>query len=640
MSKQNGTTNQRFYPRNDVFNAGRKGQERNNLPSYYYSDPIIADEISRFSFNKTIGVSSVYESETPGFMRITMNPSVGVTPVPNGYYPSTRAYDAPINKGINAAARKIWFNLTSKTGRSASYSKTDVSCYICALGSLIGLNEHMRRIFGVTNLYSVRNRLFLYKLLEALGVEPNDFLANIANYRKRFNKLIAILNGFPIPASIDFFAKEQELYQKIYKDAESSMCQYYFFAPSSVWELDEESYEGGTILKTRPIFHDTHNTDELTEAFIGNYAGEYVSEPVSHYYEYVSPTTSQTFGSLLNLFESMLNKIADSSTMSMICADLLNLAANGGTSFWTFDTCPDDYWIEPEMNPYVMLQIHNMMAVGTPYGMRRTAFQAYLTAHVNDEYKVKYMFGTPSNDVYTDVATDTLVYNPSFKYTSNGTALGIPYSTNPIYIFGDIIVDSLTGAPTTDDRIEMTRYLVGNSYESDLKESINFFNHSKSTMAKGFILKNWVLPDHYPVTFTMFTASKYYAYTSIGDPDTVMFSVARGGTASENLIATISDIPQMASRFDWAPPVRKGIVTAGKGRSDVIGSLNYFTSLTSQWLEDVNDLAYIAIFDLFKSRGRGTGGPTRNSASSTSNKRGGRSSSEKKDWIKNPKDGK
>lgn len=281
MSKNNRNRNNRNNRGNDNRSQGNRGMTaeqarqhndrsdqmskpedgRNNNPAWYYTDPEMADQISRFSFNQFAGLSKPYGKYVPQIMGIYLNPSPGVTPI-NGPLATDPWREAAVkaqNKGINMASLKWWSILTATSGRIAPYTRNDVAVLILALSEVVSIYEYIRRTLGLYMAYSLRNRVLPQGLIEASGIDADDLARKHPNYRLRMNTLVARINQLPIPGNIMYIAKAQDLYQHIYADSDSPMAQFYVVSPSTTWVIDEDTApETGTILRTVPVLSLIH----------------------------------------------------------------------------------------------------------------------------------------------------------------------------------------------------------------------------------------------------------------------------------------------------------------------------------------------------------------------------------------------
>jgi hypothetical protein len=325
----------------------------NNDPSWYFHDKFLAKQVSDFSFNQILGaadafVGTDFNYRTPVACVLSFNPSIGWS-----------ADSQSGRVGINQASITMYTTLSASNAKTTNYAPQDISTLMLALGEVLSLSEHLRRAFGLAFTYSKRNWAYARDIIQMSGVDADDLFKKMANYRIQFNTIINSINKITFPADVNYFKKCAYMYAHIFLDSESPMAQTYIYRPYSVWEVDENSYEEGTILKTKYV-----------------------------------PNTA-TMAELLDLLSSMVDAILNSATFNYIYADVLRLYGDANT--FTIPFCTEEYIVVPEYDPLALLQINNATLIGEPVGTERDADV------------------TPSNDVYPQVATNKLIYCPQFN---------------------------------------------------------------------------------------------------------------------------------------------------------------------------------------------------------------------------------
>lgn len=578
-----GRSNNRSYHGNkgrsnkDKFDKGANldSKGRDNDPNWYFTSPELATQASELSFQNMLGAGPVISNyEVPGIMVFRMNPCPGVSfSVANGatYNPTDAeltdyAYKRNTGStvidgaagGINLMSTKIYTLLSTYSGRTSSYGPEDVAAMLLAIGEIGSVVEHLRRAFGVAMTYNPRNRFLPVGLLKAMNIDGDDLFANLANYRMRFNTLIARINQIPILDNIGYIRKCRDMYQKIYMDEVSSMGQIYFYVPDTTWTMMEayvtgnDPWAGETCLLTTPI---------ITNA-------------------------DRTMGDLLGILENMVNKLLFSSTLNVVYSDLFNLANKIGVQFSNFDYLAENYVVMPEYNRNANLQMHNLTVFGKPNldhntnGITTAPLKPYSVTDVpviNAPNTVNWGNGslviTPNNDVWTCAINNTVVYSP---------AVVVPHGnvTNKTESFysGLQVVDMDTDMPTMEDRIEALRF---KAFES------GFVCHSSygTSFDKSNVFKILPsLPDHYCTGIHIFTSP-----TSV--PTAINKSVSNGNNIEHaDLLSQCALHPIMYYKNSaWASTVTD--------ISGLFGSLTFFTCIDYNYLNRLNRLITTGLFD-------------------------------------------
>lgn len=515
-----------------------------NNAGMYFKDKQLAEMVTNFSFNQYLG-SDMYDSRYPHFkvpnvMVYFLNPSPGWL-------------DGNVSEGINAMALKMYTLLSANNAKTTSYGPQDISTLVLAMGQLIAMTEHARRILGCAYLYSIRNRFIPRGLINAMGIDSDDLFNSLAQYRIKFNTLVNRMNAIPMVSNIEYFKKSYEIYRHVYTDTESPMCQYYVVVPFSTWTVDESSYEGGTVLRTTQV--------------IGN------SGPLK-------------FSGLLQILEDMLKNLMESSTFNFIYSDILRL----NKADWTFQLCSEDYTCMPEYNPMMCLQLMNATILGNPIANP----QSMKSTLAGERYFGDY---TTGNDVYPVIgsspsaqSSNSLRYNPLFVV--NSAALEKPRLIN---------FPESTGNPDLDQRCDATRYVAIFKHCQAAYEGANWYNGDQSATD---IVNAAVIPDYYVVAIE--------AQTYVGnkiDP-TLKCYLPVGNVIkvrpeySDNNIPAVKQAVMM-SNFRFAPIMMYDESTqTGQEMIDwtigACGELDFFTFIDYNYLQPVNDLAMQGLFEMTK----------------------------------------
>lgn len=443
-------------------------------PNWYFTDKELAEQSSRFSFQSFIGNGiAVSRAALPSICTIYLNPSLGsyVGFADSNLDASLDFMKDPAITSVNLMARKLYSRLSNKSGRTQSYAPQDVMTLILAMGEVISISAHLKRILGLAFTYNYRNRDFPRQIIRSLGVDADDFLANLGVYRVKFNTVMNIANKIPFPGNISWFAKCAALYEGVFKDSPDDMAQIYAFVPGNTWVIDEDDYEGGTILKTVQ-------------------AGKPTLLPTP---------VIQTFDQWLTLLKSQIDALLTSSTYNVIFGDILNMADSQGVPLLHLNIVPEDYSVIPEYNSEILLHIHNL-------NMYNPVGETNIESDPDDNGITK----SRLNDVFPDPDTNNLLYSPLLQLVGSKNmdgidAVGFTYSDDLN------IVDFPYGNPDLTERIEATRFSSRIGYVGSNGEGEDYVGYPIA------------LPDHYATSVTIWNGGSIitalaanYAPTSSG----------------------------------------------------------------------------------------------------------------------------
>lgn len=521
---------------------------RDNDPGYYFVDPEVASQAAELSFQDFLGQGKFIDGyEVPTFITYAMNPCPG-----NSYYvdrtdlggthPSKAVYGEDMQNGLNMMSAKIYTLLSTYTGRTSNYMPADVGMMILAISSFAEISEHVRRVIGLALTYASRNRFMPKELLNALGVDADDFNGQIANYRMRFNTIISRINQIPLLDNVAYVRKARMLYQKIYKDSESSMAQMYAYVPATAWVLDESlKYADATILMPKGAYRDSVVTTQLQWGKCSKLKG------------------------WLDLMDEQVTALLSSTTLNLIYADLLNLANKISVPLWQFDYLPESYVVYPEVSRNSMLQVHNMDIVGVP--------KAFGTSNVVEETTGGYKL-TAGNIVAQDVEKNALLYNPAFRGVRAAEQLSLLWSRRRT------VVDMDTDKPTIEDRIESLRFSVLSSgFTTD-----GVTLHGGEDKAKMFLS----LPDHYCVEMKIFTNN--------GNRDNAI-SLQSNAVNEAEPESTWSALEKWHSAPLFYVELNDPNYECVGYVKEVMGDLDFYTTVDYRYLSRLNRLMYVGLFD-------------------------------------------
>lgn len=544
--------------RDDIDKTGLNTVGRDNDPNWYFTSPELAQQASELSFQNMLGAGPIlYNYEVPSIMAFRMNPCPGNT-YSTSVAPATNPasgcsfgdYDLISNQsGINLMATKIYTLLSTYSGRTSQYGPEDVSIMMLAIGEVASLVEYIRRAFGVAMSYNPRNRMLPLGLLNAMNINGEDLIKNLANYRMRFNVAISRINQIPILDNVGYIRKCRDMYQRIYVDDTSAMAQIYFYMPDTTWVLEEAhgNWNLGSVLVTTDV------------------AGSGLSK----------------ISDLLSTLETMINNLLFSSTLNIVYSDLINLANKINVPFTQLDYLAENYVVLPEYNRNANLQMHNLTVVGKPEApevgsgannrLSLIPTKMNQSGGVNDNNALL----TAYNNVYGSSTLNGVVYNPGFMYPNSDVTSESPTT---VWYTGDQIVDMDTDQPSVEDRIEALRFKAMES---------GHYVHTTDSVApyntNGFKVL-LALPDHYCTEVRIYSNP-----TTSGKRITHSVSIGSHVKFSEQLSQCASH-PIMYYKEGSQGYMSKSI-------AGVLGSLNFFTTIGYSYLERLNRLITTGLFD-------------------------------------------
>lgn len=495
-----------------------------NNPAWYFTDQTVMEQAAQLAFQQIKGLSDIKGSYPVNIV--------------TRYIVSTPQSMALINgerakyRGINMAAIKFYNQLAATTGRALTYAPQDITMMMLGFGDLISLVEFIRRTFAINFLTNERNRAYPQQVITACGIAAQDLAANFANYRLRFNTLLTRINQLPIPKAYAYFDKCASLYENFYLDKVSPNAQTIIEVPAILHTLDETTYQSGTALITTPIV--------VEETALGDTGFSY------------NPTT-KTMAEILDILEDMIDALVTSSTLNLVYADILNMAAKASVEFWRFDFFDDNYRILPVVQDRIHdIQFHNSRLLGNIYGIEGTLSGAVMN--------------TAKLDIISDPDNNSIIFNPSV----------LKNSSHPLPKFG--ILDMDTPYPSVEERVDMTRYSV---VFSDVAA------YAGADTISATYVSNIAMGDH---TVAFYTVTNDNGLSDTIPYDTYTSTVTAGSIAAIEAVAQVNSAPLLLQ------------VSNDSGETDaiqrIIGEVDTTTTFDRGWFTRVNDIAALGLFTL------------------------------------------
>jgi hypothetical protein len=518
-----------------------------NDASHYFSNPELLAQVTNIAFNEYLGVPANYDSTYEGVDLVEkvanvstfyMNPSVQ----PTGYE-STARYAA-----INVVGFKNFLLLSSNNAKTTSYAPQDVTCLILAIGQILAMYSYLRRPFGCIYMINQRNRSYPELLFKAMGIDYDDFKQNVADYRIKFNQLIAMFDRIPFFSEIPYFDKCVKMFDNIYVDEDTPLAQTYMFVPQTTWTIDEAYNPQGTGLTTTEV---------------------------------VSKSTTKKFSEYLNIFADMINALATSSTFNAIFSDVLRVVQNGKGKTIALEVIGEGYSITPVINVEIRHWINNAKFIHLPDD--KDAFPGSLG-----------IGATNYNDVASLANQNGIIYNPIFSlggsdhnaetFTATATQ---PKALSASYENDLVNFDSM--APSVEDKISATRLAV----RAHIKST------NAPTAGQVFLTLDEIgLGDYY--------CTGMLVYTDVNSDPFVINENVQGINTMTDTNPSINgkhfiQMADLLTKLKYAPRVKAiawdlALKDGDNYLLSEIGDLSYYTFLDWKYMKRFKDVEALTLF--------------------------------------------
>jgi hypothetical protein len=501
-----------------------------NDASVYYSNPELLSQVTNISFNEYLGVPVDLENQftlakreyVSNVTTFFMNPSVQ----PTGYQDSARY------SSINTVAYKNYLLLSANNAKVTSYAPQDVTCLILAIGQVLAIYSYLKRPFGCIYLINQRNRSYPELLFKAMGIDYADFRSNVADYRIKFNELIAMFDKIPFFSEIPYFKKCMNMYSDIYIDEDTPLAQSYLFVPQSTWQINEAYNPNGTGLDTVWV---------------------------------VNKGTTRTFDELLGIFADMINALSTSTTFNAIFSDVLRVVSNGKGSTLLMELVSEAYTVTPVINAEIRHWINNAKFLHTPDD--KDAFPGSIG-----------IGATNSNDVASDASTNSILYNPIFS-VFGGDHDAQTKSDDPIWkaiasSYESDLINFDAMAPSIEDKVAATRLAVRGSIEMvEAPLEGQYF----------YVLRNIGLGD-------------YYCSGVVIYDDVVTAPITVNENYTDGWNVTLVKIFDHFDKLKYAPRHTVYHNVPSNYVAGVSGDLTYYTTLNFAYMKRLKDVEALTEF--------------------------------------------
>lgn len=262
-------------------------------------------------------VFSAKNIPTPGIMALHIVPTIG----------NSSGVNDPINKAMNQLYAYIQQN---KSGKLA-YEAPDVAFFILSLGNAFAFYKYCTRLYATAaHKFSAINRYEPRALVTANKVDWQSLRSNLADFRTWINLYARELRSFAVPKDINYFKRQEMLYETYYADAETAKAQYYCFVPSGFYVFSE-----GTPSSVIP---------KLTYTPLNN------------------SQTPLTVQQLMEYGDSLISPISGSNAMRRVQADMLYIFKAEGC--WSVPEIPENYDVEIRHDKAILSQMENAYIYG------------------------------------------------------------------------------------------------------------------------------------------------------------------------------------------------------------------------------------------------------------------------------------
>lgn len=320
----------------------KEGAVETNDVEWYDHDPRLTRDSANIPFNLPFGApiqffgkdpnvvvpgdhhisaNSYRDYAVPGIQSLALKPSYGIS----------TAKTSPLNVAANA----LYTNVRHVNNGRKNYDPADLMMYALVWGDIYSFVNWNIRLYNYAFQYSQRNWYVGKSLIEANGVNSENLVRNLANYRYWINSMINKVSSFAVPKSIDFFKRRVFLYNNCYIENQYGNIkdQLYQFVPEGFMRFELDSRQAGKLRYTPLPFM-----------------------------EYRIP---MTFSDLESYFNTLMANITGDEDFGLMSGDILRAyGLDGIIGLTQIPEVPEFSFV---YDPYVLSQMKNSYVCGELY---------------------------------------------------------------------------------------------------------------------------------------------------------------------------------------------------------------------------------------------------------------------------------
>lgn len=339
---------------------------RSNDPSWYSNDQqlvidaasipssdALGEPLRLFDYGqefagKLIMADNSYSSAIPGVCVLKTRPSLG------------SSYE--MNSPLNMAATALYAHVRYVNSGRKNYDPADLMIYCQTMSDIYAFIMWCKRMYGAAFAYSQRNQYIGKAILLADGINADNLIVNLANFRYWLNSFINRVSSFAVPASIALFQRRAFLYSNVYLENGDGNIkdQIYMFSPKSFLRFAYDSEDLGML-------------DNL---------------------EVPSPANGLTIDQIRTLGESFLANIQGDEDFGLISGDVIKAFDNQLIGLASLE---EVYITVPVYDKWVLEQIHNSVVMPTTNAVRSHGFGGieydYIPGTLRQDKKGLLVFG-------------------------------------------------------------------------------------------------------------------------------------------------------------------------------------------------------------------------------------------------------
>lgn len=141
---------------------------------------------------------------------------------------------------VNVAFNGMFTFIRAHTSSKFDWDANTLGINMLATDSMYWTVKWYTRLYATLPLFHASNKYLCRDLIEAQGIDYDDFLAHAADFRSQLNMRIERINALKIPSEIYVFSRHEWLFENYYIEGPATKDQIYMYRPAAYYihELD------------------------------------------------------------------------------------------------------------------------------------------------------------------------------------------------------------------------------------------------------------------------------------------------------------------------------------------------------------------------------------------------------------------
>lgn len=266
------------------FKGKKFSRKKTNDPSWYVANPSIVKDVANLPFAVYNGVTykqfnqvSLYGPDSDSNMKVTI-PGVATYKYIPWYGTATPT------SSLNLTMRALYSFVRHVNSGRTNYEAPDLMIYIMAMDNVYLLIHEIKRLLRLAYLYVLENRDIPNRVFSALGIDADDLVSNLANYRAQLNTRIAKANSLAVPANFNLFKRRAVMGSVVLTDEPNRPTQLILPASDGYFMYDGTASTGSTLQFVTP-YQEPTTADSALAIRGGDNAFYRVKTPINNYFQ-------------------------------------------------------------------------------------------------------------------------------------------------------------------------------------------------------------------------------------------------------------------------------------------------------------------------------------------------------------------